>query len=30
MCRAAGFVDVTIPRAPRPYITSALTCVRAE
>ncbi len=30
MCRAAGFVDVTIPRAPRPYITSALTCVRVE
>jgi len=30
MCRAAGFVQVTIPRAPRPYITSALSCVRPE
>jgi demethylspheroidene O-methyltransferase len=28
MCRAAGFEGVRIPRAPRPYITSALSCVR--
>ena len=28
MCREAGFEDVKIPRAPRPYITSALTCTR--
>ena len=28
MCRAAGFAEVTIPRAPRPYITSALSCVK--
>jgi len=28
MCRAAGFAQVTMPRAPRPWITSALTCVR--
>jgi len=30
MCRAAGFDTVTIPRAPRPYITGALSCVKAE
>jgi demethylspheroidene O-methyltransferase len=29
MCRAAGFERVTIPRAPRPYITGALSCVKA-
>ena len=28
ICKAAGFVDVKIPRAPRLYITSALTCVK--
>jgi len=28
MCRAAGFARVTIPRAPRPYITRALSCVK--
>lgn len=28
MCRAAGFADVQIPRARRPYITGALTCVK--
>ena len=28
MCRAAGFREVRIPRAPRPYVTSALVCVR--
>jgi len=28
ICEAAGFVDVKIPRAPRPYITSALTCTK--
>lgn len=30
MCRAAGFDTVTIPRAPRPYITGALSCVKAQ
>ncbi|MFB9151380.1 methyltransferase [Roseovarius ramblicola] len=30
MCRTAGFAHVTIPRAPRPYITGALSCVKAE
>jgi demethylspheroidene O-methyltransferase len=30
MCRAAGFEAVTIPRAPRPYITAALSCVKAK
>lgn len=29
MCSAAGFVKIEIPRAPRPYVTSVLTCVRA-
>jgi len=29
MCRAAGFERVTTPRAPRPYITGALSCVKA-
>mgnify|MGYP005841250225 CR=1 FL=1 len=28
MCNAAGFERVHIPRAPRPYVTSALTCVK--
>ena len=28
MCRSAGFERVHIPRAPRPYVTSALTCVK--
>lgn len=28
LCRAAGFVSVRSARAPRPYITSAVTCVR--
>ncbi len=28
ICKAAGFADMRIPRAPRPYITSALTCVK--
>ena len=28
MCRAAGFVDVRSPTAPRPYVTSALVCVK--
>ncbi len=28
MCRAAGFQDLRIPRAPRPYVTSALSCVK--
>lgn len=28
ICKAAGFADVRIPHAPRPYITSALTCVK--
>jgi demethylspheroidene O-methyltransferase len=28
MCRAAGFGHVRIPRAPRPYVTSALSCVK--
>jgi demethylspheroidene O-methyltransferase len=28
LCRAAGFVGVQIPRAPRPYVTRALTCVK--
>jgi len=26
MCRRAGFVDLRIPAAPRPYVTSALIC----
>ncbi len=28
MCREAGFAQVSIPRAPRPYITGALSCVK--
>jgi demethylspheroidene O-methyltransferase len=28
MCRAAGFGRVHIPRPPRPFVTSALTCVK--
>ncbi|MCR9146516.1 MAG: acetylserotonin O-methyltransferase [Rhodobacteraceae bacterium] len=28
MCQDAGFQEMRIPRAPRPYITSALNCVR--
>lgn len=28
MCRSAGFTRVRIPRAPRPFVTSALTCVK--
>jgi len=28
MCRAAGFVELKIPPARRPYITSAVTCVK--
>jgi demethylspheroidene O-methyltransferase len=28
MCRAAGFERVHIPRAPRAYVTSALSCVK--
>lgn len=28
MCRAAGFERVHIPRAPRSYVTSALSCVK--
>lgn len=28
MCRAAGFGRVHIPRAPRNYVTSALSCVK--
>ena len=28
MCRAAGFAQVATPRAPRPYITGALSCVK--
>lgn len=28
LCRAAGFQGVQVPRAPRPFICSALTCVK--
>lgn len=28
MCQSIGFSDIKIPRAPRPYITSALICVK--
>lgn len=28
MCRAARFDAVRIPRAPRPYVTSALSCIK--
>ncbi len=28
LCKAAGFVDIRIPRAPRPYVTSALVCAK--
>ncbi|MEI4231576.1 methyltransferase [Roseovarius sp. D22-M7] len=28
MCRAAGFERIRIPRPPRPYVTSALSCVK--
>jgi len=28
LCRAAGFEGVRIPRAPRPFITSALICTK--
>lgn len=28
LCREAGFDDVRTPRAPRPYVTSALLCTR--
>ena len=28
MCAAAGFSDIRIPRSPRPFVTSALTCVK--
>ncbi len=28
MCQDAGFDKVSIPRAPRPFVTSAVTCVK--
>lgn len=28
LCRAAGFADIRIPRSPRPFVTSALSCVK--
>lgn len=28
MCRAAGFTDIRIPHSPRPFVTSALSCVK--
>ena len=30
MCEGVGFGDVKIPRAPRPYVTSALTCRKPD
>ncbi len=30
LCRDAGFVDITAPRAERPCITSVLTCVKPD
>lgn len=29
MCRGAGFTDIRIPHSPRPFVTSALSCVKA-
>ncbi|MDU9006663.1 methyltransferase [Sedimentitalea todarodis] len=29
MCEAAGFADIKLPRAPRPYVSSAVTCSKA-
>lgn len=29
LCREAGFENIAIPRAGRPYVTSAVTCVKA-
>ena len=28
MCRGAGFTDIRIPHSPRPFVTSALSCVK--
>ncbi|KGM86892.1 hydroxyneurosporene-O-methyltransferase [Roseovarius mucosus DSM 17069] len=28
MCRRAGFTDIRIPHSPRPFVTSALSCVK--
>ncbi len=28
LCEEAGFTDIAIPRAPRPYVTSAVTAVK--
>ncbi len=28
MCEAAGFVGIKVPRAPRPYISSAVVCAK--
>ncbi|MCL4119347.1 UNVERIFIED_CONTAM: hypothetical protein GTU68_030704 [Idotea baltica] len=28
MCEAAGFADIKLPRAPRPYVSSAVVCSR--
>ena len=30
MCENSGFEDIKIPRAPRPYVTSALTCRKPD
>lgn len=30
MCREAGFENVAIPRAPRPFVTAAVTCVKQD